>query len=173
MKSVKTKTRISVSPKVAVSVVLLVASVAVSGYLLNMAGALTQSGAATSNWEYVLGPDKCSQSSMNNLISSIASGADVKVYLVNNRYQQECSAMEIMRGSSEGKLLVLCYLSGQKIPVLAGPSVVENINSIRVDSSKPCEVSWYDALDRVRGDGVHDISFGDELIMPVKWFVRR
>ncbi len=171
MKVTKTSSKVRVSPKIAVAVVLVFASVALGGYLLNMAGA----GGSDSDWTYVLGPDRCSSTLMNSLISSITSGADVKVLLVNQNFQQECTAVEVVGGSSSTSVgfRIVCYLSGQKTIQIGGPLMVENLSTISVSSEKPCEMKWSNFSDRMTTMGDHSFPTGIDRIVPIKWFVKK
>ena len=147
--------------------------VVLGGYFLNMAGAAILSS-NSSNWTYVLGPDKCNQSSVNSLINSITSGADVKILLVNNKFQQECTAVEVMSGSEAGTFDIVCFLSNQKIVLIGSPeSVMENISEMMVNTSNPCEMRWNYSDDRVYANGSHSFSNGDVNIVPIKWVIRK
>ena len=176
MTKTSTRKRVRVSQKTTLIVVLVIVSVALGGYLLNMAiGAQIFSSTSSSNWVYVLGKDRCTSAAVNNLINSINSGADVKILLVKNKFQQECTAVGITPGSVANTFDINCYLSGRKNILLAGPSVVEDLSVMTVNSSKPCEMHWLYSEDRITNAGVHEFSAGgnDYGDLPIKWFVKK
>lgn len=181
---IQTKIKTNISPKVAVGTLLVVVGVAFGAVAFNglVPTFFTPSNDATSiaatveptGWTSVLDYQQCNETSVKNLILAIQAGADVKILNINNSFQQQCTAVEVKPGSSTGTSDIYCYLSGKKNVLLAGPSVVEDLSVIIVNTSKPCKTRWVYSDDRITSAGTHEFITGNDYgVQPTSWFVKK